>query len=100
MDVEHLDGQISGIAASIGEPARARMLYCVLDGHARTSTELGIISEASPSSASPHLARVKDYELVKVYAQGKHRYSSLKDAEVAQALAALSVVVGVSPAGF
>jgi len=100
MDVEHLDAQISGIAASIGEPARARMLYCLLDGHARTSTELGIIAEVSPSAASVHLARLKDYQLVKVYAQGKHRYYSLKDAQVAQALEALSVVAGGSTAGF
>jgi DNA-binding transcriptional ArsR family regulator len=100
MDVEHLDAQISGIAASIGEPARARMLYCLLDGHARTSTELGIIAEVCASTASAHLARLKDYQLVKVYAQGKHRYYSLKDANVAQALEALSVVAGGSAAGF
>src|ERR1700735_5730547 len=100
MDAQYLDGQISGIAASIGEPARARMLYCLLDGHARTSTELGIIAEVSASTASVHLARLKDYELVKVYAQGKHRYYSLKDANVAQALEALSVVAGGGRAGF
>lgn len=100
MDVEHLDSQVSGIAASIGEPARARMLYCLLDGHARTSTELGIVAEVSASTASVHLARLKDYQLVKVYAQGKHRYYSLKDSHVAQALEALSVVAGGSSAGF
>jgi DNA-binding transcriptional ArsR family regulator len=100
MDGEHLDAQISGIAASIGEPARARMLYCLLDGHARTSTELGIIAEVSASTASAHLARLKDSQLVKVYAQGKHRYYSLTDANVAQALEALSVVAGGSAAGF
>ncbi len=100
MDVEYLDGQISGIAASIGEPARARMLYCLLDGHARTGTELAIIAEVSASTASVHLARLRDYQLVKVYAQGKHRYYSLKDAHVAQALEALSVVAGGSEAGF
>ncbi len=100
MDVEHLDAQVSGIAASIGEPARARMLYCLLDGHARTSTELGIVAEVSASTASVHLARLKDYQLVKVYAQGKHRYYSLKDSHVAQALEALSVVAGGSTAGF
>jgi DNA-binding transcriptional ArsR family regulator len=98
MDVEHLDSQISGIAASIGEPAR--MLYCLLDGHARTSTELGIIAEVSASTASVHLARLKEYQLVQVFAQGKHRYYSLKDAHVAQALEALSVVAGGSNAAF
>jgi DNA-binding transcriptional ArsR family regulator len=100
MDVEHLDAQISGIAAAIGEPARARMLYCLLDGHARTGTELAIIAAVGASTASVHLARLKDYQLVKVYAQGKHRYYSLKDANVAQALEALSVVAGGSAAGF
>jgi DNA-binding transcriptional ArsR family regulator len=100
MDVEYLDGQVAGIAASIGEPARARMLYCLLDGRARTGTELGIIAEVGASTASVHLARLRDHELVKVFAQGKHRYYSLKDANVAKALEALSVVAGGSEAGF
>jgi DNA-binding transcriptional ArsR family regulator len=100
MDVKNLDAKIPGIAASIGEPARARMLYCLLDGHARTSTELGIVAEVSASTASVHLARLKDHQLVKVFAQGKHRYYSLRDADVAQALKALSVVAGGSAAGF
>ncbi|HEX3395379.1 MAG TPA: helix-turn-helix domain-containing protein [Steroidobacteraceae bacterium] len=99
MDVEHLDAQISGIAASIGERARARMLYCLLDGHARTSTELGLIAEVSASTASVHLARLKDHQLVKVFAQGKHRYYSLRDADVARVLEGLSIVAGGSAAG-
>jgi DNA-binding transcriptional ArsR family regulator len=94
MNVEHVDSQVSGIAASIGEPARARMLYCLLDGHARTSTELGVVAEVSPSTASVHLARLKEFQLVKVHAQGKHRYYSLAGANVAKALEALSVIAG------
>jgi DNA-binding transcriptional ArsR family regulator len=94
MDAEQVDSQVSGIAASIGEPARARMLYCLLDGHARTSTELGVVAEVSPSTASVHLARLKEFQLVKVHAQGKHRYYSLADANVAKALEALSVIAG------
>jgi DNA-binding transcriptional ArsR family regulator len=94
MDAEQMDAAVSGIAACIGEPARARMLYCLLDGCARTSTELGIVAEVSPSTASAHLARLKDNQLVKVLAQGKHRYYSLKGADVARVLEALSVVAG------
>jgi DNA-binding transcriptional ArsR family regulator len=94
MDAERIDALVAGIAASIGEPARARMLYCLLDGRARTSTELGMVGEVSPSTASVHLARLKDYRLVEVLAQGKHRYYRLKDSHVAQALEALSVVAG------
>ena len=39
MNVEYPDASVSRIAAAIGEPARARMLYCLADGRARTSTE-------------------------------------------------------------
>jgi DNA-binding transcriptional ArsR family regulator len=86
--------QVSRIAAAIGEPTRARILYCLLDGHARTSTELAIVSEVSPSTASDHLARLKSERLVAVLAQGKHRYYSLDGSNVAAALEALTVVAG------
>jgi DNA-binding transcriptional ArsR family regulator len=86
--------QVSRIAAAIGEPTRARILYCLLDGHARTSTELAIVSEVSPSTASDHLARLKSEGLVAVLAQGKHRYYSLDGGNVAAALEALTVVAG------
>src|SRR5215470_5878473 len=82
----------SRIAAAIGEPARARMLYCLLDGHARTSTELALVADVSPSTASVHLAHLKERGLVRVLAQGKHRYYSLEGAHTAAALEALMVV--------
>jgi DNA-binding transcriptional ArsR family regulator len=85
---------VASIAAAIGEPARARMLYCLLDGHARTSTELAIVGEVSPSTASVHLARLKEQKLVKVLSQGKHRYYSLEGESVARALEALTVIAG------
>ena len=84
----------ASIAAAIGEPARARMLYSLLDGHARTSTELAIVGEVSPSTASVHLARLREQGLVKVLHQGRHRYYSLEGASVARALEALTVLAG------
>jgi DNA-binding transcriptional ArsR family regulator len=84
----------ASIAAAIGEPARARMLYCLLDGHARTSTELAIVGEVSPSTASAHLARLKEQRLVTVLCQGKHHYYSLGGASIARVLEALTVVAG------
>ena len=82
------------IAAAIGEPARERMLYCLMDGHARTSTELAVVADVSPSTASVHLSRLKAAGLVKVSVQGKHHYYSLDGNEVAQTLEALSVLAG------
>jgi DNA-binding transcriptional ArsR family regulator len=85
---------LSRVASAIGEPARARILCSLLDGHARTSTELAVVAEVTPSTASAHLNRLKEESLIKVLVQGKHRYYSLQGAEVANALEALSVLAG------
>jgi DNA-binding transcriptional ArsR family regulator len=91
---EKEDIRVARIAAAIGEPARTRMLHCLLDGHARTSTELAIVAEVSPSTASVHLDRLRTGGLVKLLVQGRHRYYSLKGEDVARALEALSVLAG------
>jgi DNA-binding transcriptional ArsR family regulator len=97
MNVEfQADGAASRIAAAIGEPARARMLYCLMDGHARTSTELAVVAEVSPSTASVHLGRLKTEGLVTALVQGKHRYYSLNGPDVASVLEGLSVLAGGS----
>jgi len=94
------DNHLARIAGAIAEPARARMLCCLLDGHARTSTELSVVAEVSPSTASAHLARLKEEQLVLLLAQGKHRYYQLADANVAAALEALLVVAGLPRPAF
>lgn len=97
MDVDSNAGvAASRIAAAIGEPARARMLYCLVDGRARTSTELALVADVTPSTASIHLQRLKTQRLVKVVARGKHRYYTLGGANVAATLEALSVLAGGS----
>jgi DNA-binding transcriptional ArsR family regulator len=94
------DAAAAGLAAAIGEPARARMLYRLLDGHARTSTELAIVAEVSPSTASAHLARLIERRLVSMTSQGRHRYYRLADPAVARVLEALSAAAGPNRAEF
>ena len=97
MNVEHAaDDAVSRIASAIGEPVRARMLYCLVDNRARTSTELAVVAEVSPSTASVHLNRLKAERLVRVVVQGKHRYYSLEGPDVARVLEGLSVLAGGS----
>lgn len=96
----HFPLAASRIAAAIGEPARARILYSLMDGHARTSTELAMVADVSPSTASVHLNRLKTDHLVKVLIQGKHRYYSLEGPNVATALEGLSVLAGESRGQF
>ncbi|MGC2639349.1 MAG: helix-turn-helix transcriptional regulator [Acidobacteriaceae bacterium] len=88
------DTAVSRIASAIGEPARTRMLYCLMEGHARTSTELAIVAGVSPATASVHLSRLKSDGLVRVFVQGRHRYYSLASTAVARALEGLSVLAG------
>ena len=70
------------------------MLFCLTDGHARTSTELAVVAGVNPSTASAHLGRLKTQRLIKIHAQGKHRYYSLEGPNVARALEGLSVLAG------
>jgi len=77
-----------------------RILYCLLDGHARTSTELAAVAEVTPSTTSVHLNRLKSERLVRMLAQGKHRYYSLHGSDVAVALEALSIIAGGSRESF
>jgi DNA-binding transcriptional ArsR family regulator len=97
---EDADVAVSRIAAAIGEPARSRMLFLLMDGHARTSTELAIVAGVNPSTASAHLNRLKEEKLVKMLVQGKHRYYSLQGPDVAKALEGLSVLGGRSGSAF
>jgi|SRR5262245_14165610 len=91
---DHADPDVSAIAAAIGEPARARILYCLVDGSARTSTDLSVVGGVSPSTTSVHLDRLKMAGLVNVRVQGKHRFYSLASRDVAAALEGLSVLAG------
>lgn len=92
----HGDAAVPEIAAAIGEPARAHILYCLMDDRARTSTELAVVAGVSPSTASVHLHRLKTAGLIKVFVQGKHRYYSLESSDVANVLEGLSVLAGSS----
>ena len=92
MNAEQHDIGVSQVAAAIAEPARTKILCSLMDGHARTSTELAAIAEVSASTASAHLAKLKELALVRLHVQGRHRYYSLADKRVAQALEALMVI--------
>ncbi len=97
---DRVEAAVSRIAGVIGGPARTRMLYCLLDGRARTGTELAIVAGVNPPTASAHLNRLTAAHLVKVLAQGKHRYYSLDGPVVARMLEGLSVFAGGSRAKF
>src|SRR5580692_11806688 len=92
--MDSIDGAASRIASAIGEPARARMLYCLMDDRARTSTELAAVADVGTSTTSAHLDRLIKARLIRVVAQGRHRYHSLAGPEVGRVLEGLSAMAG------
>ena len=81
--------RLARVAAAIGEPTRARMLARLLDGRHYTAKELADHAGVAAPTASQHLKRLVDERLARVRAQGRHRYFTLADGNVAQALEAL-----------
>ena len=82
--------QFSQLASLIGEPARAKMLWHLLDGRAFTATELALMAEVSPQSASMHLNKLTQAEFLTVEHQGRHRYYKFASREVAYAIEAIA----------
>lgn len=91
------DLQLAKVAGAIADTARARMLCALLDGRARTATELSISAEVSSSTTSAHLAKLTELGFLSVVRQGKHRYFQLANTQVATALEAL-LQLSVTPA--
>ncbi|HEY8564324.1 MAG TPA: helix-turn-helix transcriptional regulator [Beijerinckiaceae bacterium] len=80
---------LAGIAALIGDPARANMLFALMAGRALTAGELAYAAGISASTASGHLAKLKAARLTAEERQGRHRYHRLASPDVAQAIEGL-----------
>ena len=65
---------LAAVAALVGDPTRAAMLSALMDGRARTATELALEGGVTASTASFHLARLPESGLLAIAKQGRHRY--------------------------
>ena len=93
-----MDGpHIAEVAALVGDPARANMLTALIGGQALTATELALTAGVAPSTASAHLAKLLDGELVLASARGRHRYFRLASPAVAGMLETLMAVSASGP---
>ena len=80
------------IAALAGDPARAAMLHALMDGRALTATELASVAGVTPQTASGHLARLTQANLLAVEHQGRHRYHRILDGAVARMVESIMLV--------
>lgn len=80
---------IVGIAALIGDHARAEVLTALMADRALTATELADVAGVTKQTISAHLAKLLDAGLVAVESQGRHKYFRLADRDVAHLLESL-----------
>jgi DNA-binding transcriptional ArsR family regulator len=84
------DADIASIAALLADPTRAAMLLALSDGRAFTASELAKSAGVAPSTASEHLGRLVDAELLAVVKQGRHRFYQLADPTIVEIMEGLA----------
>ena len=82
----NVETSLEHVAGLIGDPARAAMLVGLLGGRPLTAGELSMIAGVSAQNASGHLNKLRQANLISIEAQGRHRYYSLANSDVAHAL--------------
>ncbi len=84
------DADIASIAALLADPTRAGMLLALSDGRAFTASELAKSAGVAPSTASEHLGRLVEAELLAVVKQGRHRFYQLADPTIVEIMEGLA----------
>ena len=85
--------QFKQIAALIGDPTRATIMWTLLDGKAFTATELAITADTSPQNISMHLTKLVQAGLLCVESQGRHRYYKFSGKDIAYAIEAMANLI-------
>src|SRR5215468_337347 len=85
---------LSEVAALMGDPARAAMLQLLMDGRAHTASDLALTAGVTAQTASGHLSRMVEANLLAARAQGRNRFYRLASSDVAHAIESLMTIAG------
>ena len=86
---------LSEIAALIGDPARTAMLQLLMDGRAHTASDLAHTAGVTAQTASGHLSRMVEANLLAARAEGRNRFYRLASPDVAQVMESLMALAGM-----
>jgi DNA-binding transcriptional ArsR family regulator len=84
--------RLDQIARLLADRSRAEMVSALMDGRQWTGRELAGVAHVTPSTASSHLQRLTDGEIVSVVTHGRHKYYRISRPDVAHALETLMTV--------
>src|SRR4029077_1109299 len=94
--------QLSKAASLVGDPSRAAMLWSLLGGEARPASELAMLANVSPQTASNHLRLLVDAQFLRVESLGRNKFYRLNGPLVGVALESLAAAAAhgkPAPAG-
>lgn len=77
---------IAKVATLVSDASRAAMLTILMDGRFHPASELAYMAGIKPQTASFHLTKMVQAEIVTVEKQGRHRYYGIRDPKVAQVM--------------
>jgi DNA-binding transcriptional ArsR family regulator len=93
----HGSPNFAPLAALMGDPARSAMLAALMGGRALPATDLALEAGVSPQTASAHLAKLLDGDVLRVEKVGRHRYFRLADDDIADLVERLMVIAQRRP---
>ena len=91
------DADLAVVGALLAEPARAKILLALADGRSLAASVLAAEAGVAASTASHHLARLVDADLIAATTRGRHRYFALAGPRVAELIEAVARVAPAQP---
>lgn len=85
----NVEPNMDSLVRTIGDPTRIRMLTLLMEGRALTAKELACGVQIEPSTATSHLRRLLEDQLIAVTIHGRHKYFRLASPKVAQLIETL-----------
>ena len=92
MSARRPEPNIAEIAAVIGDPGRAAMLFALLGGQALPASDLAARASVSPQAATAHFKKLIAAGLLVDETIGRHRFFRLASPDVAHAIEALTAI--------
>ena len=92
--------QLAEVAQLVGDPGRANILATLMDGRTLTAKELATVAGVTAQTASSHLAKLVEHELLTVEKRGPRQFYRLATPLVARMLEGIMNVAVTGPPRF
>ncbi len=87
---------IAALAATLADPVRAGIVTLLMDGRARTVTELGAAFGLAKASTSEQVTKLIDAGFLMASRQGRHKYLTLAGPDIAHLVETMMTLAGDS----